>query len=322
MRLPYTPPLSRAYYMILHGEDSATRIIDYEGSPVTTPTASPSAIRTLINRSQCQRIRRNGSSMLEDTFTFTRVRRNIKEARVEVEAIVENQRKEKELERMAAAEKMAILRLANTDPLEFERRMRVHRLRYKNVLPWGLAGVVRFGHVVEVLTEEQAQEQIEAEDREEAAARERREEQAEMFGLKPEPEPEPGIADGLASERVLQPRTSSPRPPKDTSRRTRGGRITKNAAQKGTRSRRATPTPSKAPMPDPAHPPRRSQSQSRARSLLQPPESPAAPTQGPELGYHADKHLAALLVDYQWFRRVLDSGSRPVVPRPNEDLGR
>jgi hypothetical protein len=56
--------------------------------------------------------------------------------------------------------------------------------------------------------------------------------------------------------------------------------------------------------------------------ILQPPESLAAPTQGPELGYHIDKHLAALLVDYQWFRCVLDSGSRPVVPRPSEDLGR
>jgi hypothetical protein len=40
-----------------------------------------------------------------------------------------------------------------------------------------------------------------------------------------------GIANALASERISQPRASSPRPPKDTSRRTRGGRVTKNAAQ-------------------------------------------------------------------------------------------
>lgn len=63
-----------------------------------------------------------------------------------------------------------------------------------------------------------------------------KEEQAEfvrMFGLKPEPEPEPepGIADAPASERVSQPRALSPRPPKDTSRKTRGGRITKSTAQ-------------------------------------------------------------------------------------------
>ena len=56
--------------------------------------------------------------------------------------------------------------------------------------------------------------------------------------------------------------------------------------------------------------------------ILQPPESPAALTQGPELRYHIYKHLAALLVDYQWFRCVLDSGSRPVMPQPSEDLGR
>jgi hypothetical protein len=56
--------------------------------------------------------------------------------------------------------------------------------------------------------------------------------------------------------------------------------------------------------------------------ILQPPESPAAPTQGPKLGYHVHKYLAALLVDYQWFRCVLDSGSRPAVPQPSEDLGR
>jgi hypothetical protein len=61
-----------------------------------------------------------------------------------------------------------------------------------------------------------------------------KEEQAEfvrMFGLKPEPEPEPGIADAPASERESQPRALSPRPPKDTSRKIRGGRITKNTAQ-------------------------------------------------------------------------------------------
>jgi hypothetical protein len=56
--------------------------------------------------------------------------------------------------------------------------------------------------------------------------------------------------------------------------------------------------------------------------ILQPPEFPTAPTQGPELGYYIDKHLAALLVDYQWFRCILDSGSRPVIPRPSKDLGR
>jgi hypothetical protein len=208
-----------------------------------------------------------------------------REARARVEVIVEKQRKEKELERIKAAEEMAILRLRHTNPLESERRMRVHRLRYKDVLPWGLAGVVRFGHAVEVLTEEQAQEQIEAEDREEAAAqaaaRERwkppqrelltqeeldakhrtydawgisREEQAKMFGLKPELEP--GIADAPASERVSQPRASSPRPPKDTSRKTRGGRITKSTAQiqsvanRSTRSRQTAPTPAEVPMPD------------------------------------------------------------------------
>lgn len=50
--------------------------------------------------------------------------------------------------------------------------------------------------------------------------------------------------------------------------------------------------------------------------ILQPPESPAA--QSRELRYHIDKHLAALLVYYR-FRCVLDSGSRPVVPRPTKD---
>ena len=72
-------------------------------------------------------------------------------------------------------------------------------------------------------------------------SKERQAELVRMFGLNPEPEP--GIADAPASERVSQPRASSPRPAKDTSRRTRGGRITKNAAQGqsvasgGTRSR-------------------------------------------------------------------------------------
>ncbi|CZR65264.1 uncharacterized protein PAC_15164 [Phialocephala subalpina] len=153
------------------------------------------------------------------------------------------------------------------------------------------------------------QEQIDAMDREEAAARERRknetptksrlfgppltqeeldakhrtwdawgvskEEQAElvrMFGLKPEPEPEPGIADAPASERVSQPRASSPRPPKDTSRKTRGGRVTKSTARiqsvanRGTRSRQTAPTPAEAPIPN-----RRSKRQ-KASDMVDKPE--------------------------------------------------
>jgi hypothetical protein len=41
-----------------------------------------------------------------------------------------------------------------------------------------------------------------------------------------------------------------------------------------------------------------------------------------ELEYHVDKYLVALLVCYYWFRCVLDSGSRPIVPQLSEDLGR
>jgi hypothetical protein len=33
------------------------------------------------------------------------------------------------------------------------------------------------------------------------------------------------------------------------------------------------------------------------------------------VGYHIDKHLVALLVDYQWFHFVLDTGSRLAMPR-------
>jgi hypothetical protein len=105
------------------------------------------------------------------------------------------------------------------------------------------------------------QEELDAKHRAWDALGVSREEQAElvrMFGLKPEPEPEPepGIADALASERVSQPRASSPRPPKDTSRKTRGGRVTKSTvriqsiANRGTRSRQTASIPAEAPIPN------------------------------------------------------------------------
>jgi hypothetical protein len=195
------------------------------------------------------------------------------ENRVEMEDRIRSSREDKECERRNDAEWEAIRKLHSKFDFESEhqyiiekekreRRMRDLDLRQKG---W-------------------TQEQIDAMDREEAAAqaaaRERwkppqkelltqeeldakqrtydawgisREEQAEMFGLKPEPEP--GKADAPASERVSQPRASSHRPPKDTSRKTRGGRITKSTAQsqsvtnRGTRSRQAA-TPAEAPTPD------------------------------------------------------------------------
>jgi hypothetical protein len=33
-----------------------------------------------------------------------------------------------------------------------------------------------------------------------------------------------------------------------------------------------------------------------------------------ELEYHVDKYIVALLVYYYWFRYILDSRSRPLVP--------
>jgi hypothetical protein len=47
--------------------------------------------------------------------------------------------------------------------------------------------------------------------------------------------------------------------------------------------------------------------------ILQLPESPATPTQGPELGI--DKYPVALLVDYQQFRYIPESRSYPEEPK-------
>jgi hypothetical protein len=73
------------------------------------------------------------------------------EARARVEVIVEKQREEKERKRVEEAEEMAIRWLANTDPLESERLLRRHNLRYMKGL---------------------TEEQIDDLDRKEAAARE------------------------------------------------------------------------------------------------------------------------------------------------------
>jgi len=113
---------------------------------------------------------------------------------------------------------------------------------------------------MEVMSKRLTREELDAKHRTWDAWGLSKEEQAELvriFGL--EPEPEPGMVGTPASERVSQPRASSPRPPKDTSRRTRTGRITKNAAQsqsvanRGTRSRsrRAAPTPAEVSMSSP-----------------------------------------------------------------------
>ncbi len=82
-----------------------------------------------------------------------------------------------------------------------------------------------------------------------------REEQTEMIRVfKLKRDPEPSIADGLASDNVSQPRPSSL--PRDSFYRTRSSRLTKNTAKnqnftnRGTPSARATPMPSQALMPD------------------------------------------------------------------------
>jgi hypothetical protein len=84
-------------------------------------------------------------------------------------------------------------------------------------------------------------------------SKERQAELVRIFGL-PNVRPfSTGKSDG--SEVVSQPRASSPPPPKHTSRKTRGGRITKNTAQNqkairpGTRSRQSAPTSAKSPTP-------------------------------------------------------------------------
>jgi hypothetical protein len=65
--------------------------------------------------------------------------------------------------------------------------------------------------------------------------------------------PVPGTADAPASKSASQPRASPPRQTKDTSRKTRGGRITKNTAQsqsvvsRGARSGLSAPTSAKVP---------------------------------------------------------------------------
>ena len=142
------------------------------------------------------------------------------EARARVKVIVETQRKEKELERMRTAEWHAISRLEATDPSQYAYRMRVHRLQYDNGL-----------------TEQQAHDQIEAQDREQDAAQREREERrqkeppmqgsfrrlltrekldamhrnwndlgishdeqakiVQIFNFKPEPKPQPSILETL-----------------------------------------------------------------------------------------------------------------------------
>ncbi|KIM93092.1 hypothetical protein OIDMADRAFT_36026 [Oidiodendron maius Zn] len=69
--------------------------------------------------------------------------------------------------------------------------------------------------------------------------------------------PEPAVTNRLPETAgVAKPRTSTPRQTKGISHKTRGGRITKNIAQsqiaanRGNQSRRVTPTPLKAPIPD------------------------------------------------------------------------
>jgi hypothetical protein len=94
------------------------------------------------------------------------------------------------------------------------------------------------------------------------------------FGLQ-EPKPELGnIADTVVAggRGVSQSRAPKPRPPKDDSRKTRGGRITKSTAQiqsvanSGTRSRHTAPTPAEVPMPN-----RRSKRQ-KASDMVDKPE--------------------------------------------------
>lgn len=146
-----------------------------------------------------------------------------------------------------------------------------------------------------------------------------REEQAELvrvFGFVVKLEQESGGAHAATAETAEAPRPrASPRPTKATSRKTRGGRITKNAAQskdstcRGSRSRQ--PAPISAPAPAPG------------RGRIQPRRAPVVPDEPgvgtaraqPQHGVRRSRRLAGKLPE---FDMLPGRGGRGTLQQPSD----